>query len=118
MMRKRRFSIVLIAGAAITIGCALAGYWQLAGTITAAVPRPVPGRFDVSLGTGQWEIYQLTGTQTGASVGGVSVNVTHHQAPSLTAAMLTVTAPGGSQLPVQNQSAGTTETLQQGSEIY
>src|SRR5271165_6235258 len=32
--------------------------------------------------------------------------------------MLTVMAPGGSQLPVQNQSTGTTETLQRGSDVY
>jgi len=118
MTRKRRFAIVLIAGAAIAVGCGLGGFLQFAGSITSAVPQHVPGRFEVSLGSGQWEIYQLTGTQTGVSVGGLSVSVTNQQAVSLTASMVTVTAVGGSQLPVQNQSVGTTQTLQRGSDIY
>jgi hypothetical protein len=118
MTRKRRFAIVLVAGAAIAVACGLGGYLQFAGTISSAVPQAIPGQFHLSLGTGQWEIYQLTGTQSGGSFGPASFTVTNNQAPSLTASMVTVTAPGGSQVPVQDQSATSTQTLQKGSDIY
>jgi hypothetical protein len=118
MTLKRRFAIVLIAGVAIAIGCWVGGFTQFLGTIKSGAPLSVPGQFQVSLGSGQWEIYQLTGTSSGASVGGFSASVTRDQAAFLTAAMVTVTAADGSQQPVQNQSAHTTETLQQGSDIY
>lgn len=118
MTKKRRFAIILLVGAAIITGCAIGGIVQLAGAISSATPQPIPGRFQVSLGSGQWEIYQLTGTQSGVSVGGVSVNVTHYQAPSVTASMVTITSSGGTQVPVQNQSGNTTQTLQRGPDIY
>jgi hypothetical protein len=118
MTRKWRFAITLLAGAAIIAGCAIGGTVQLAGAITSVTPQPIPGRFQVSLGSGQWEIYQLTGTQSGVSAGGVSVNVTHWDASLLTASMVTVTSADGAQVPVQNQSGNTTQTLQKSSDIY
>ena len=118
MSRKRRFAIVLIAGAALTVACGVIGGVQLAGAITSVSPQPVPGQFHISLASGQWEIYELIGTRSGVSAGGVSFSVTHEQAPIITASMVTVTAPGGIELPVQNQSGNTTQTLQNGSSIY
>jgi hypothetical protein len=118
MTRKRLFAIVLTAGAAIVIGCWVGGFTQFAGALTSGAPQHVPGRFHVSLGSGQWEIYQLTGTTTSASVGAFSASVTNQQAASLTATMVTVTTASGSQLPVRNQSAGATETLRRGSDDY
>lgn len=117
-MRKRRFAIVLVAGFAIAIGCGVGGFTKIAGAINQGAPQHIPGRFQASLGSGQWEIYQLTGTKTGASVGGFSASFSTQQPASLAAAMVTVTSSGGGQLPVQSQSADTTETLQRGSEIY
>jgi hypothetical protein len=127
MTKKRRFAIILLAGAAIITGCAIGGSVQLAGVISSASPQPIPGRFQVSLGSGQWEIYQLTGTRSGVSAGGVSVNVTHFQALSLTASMVTITGANGAQVPVETQSGdyeagsaqvSTIQTLQKGSDIY
>jgi hypothetical protein len=118
MTKKRRFAIVLLVGVAIGIACGIGGFTQLDGALTAGSPQHVPGRFQVSLGSGQWEIYQLTGTTAGTSVGGISATFTKEQPPSLTAAMVTVTAADGRELPVQNHSADTTETLQRGSDIF
>jgi ABC-type glycerol-3-phosphate transport system substrate-binding protein len=118
MTKKRRFAIILLGGAAIIAGCAIGGTVQLAGTITSATPQPIPGRFQESLGSGQWEIYQLTGTQSGVSAGGVSVNVTHFGPPSLAASMVTITSASGAQVAVQNQSGNSTQTIQKGSAIY
>jgi type IV secretory pathway TrbL component len=115
MTKKRRFAIILLGGAAIIAGCAIGGTVQLAGTITSATPQPIPGRFQESLGSGQWEIYQLTGTQSGVSAGGVSVNVTHFGPPSLAASMVTITSASGAQVTVQNQSGNSTQTIQKGS---
>jgi hypothetical protein len=127
MTKKRRFAIILLAGAATIVGCAIGGSVQLVGVISSATPQPIPGRFHVSLGSGTWEIYELTGTRSGVSAGGVSVNVTHFQAPSVTASMVTITGADGAQVPVQTQSGdyqagsariSTTQTLQKGSDIY
>jgi hypothetical protein len=118
MTNKRRFAIILLAGAAIVAGCAIGGTIQLTGAITSAAPQPIPGRFQISLGSGQWEIYQLTGTQSGVSVGGISVNATNFNAPSLGASTVTITGADGAQVGVQYQSGNTTQTLQKGSDIY
>src|SRR6516165_5138862 len=97
-MSKQPFAIVLIGGAALLVACGAIGGLRLAAAINSAAPQPIPGRFDVSLGPGQWEIYQLTGSRSGSSFGGASVSITNNQPASLTASMVRVTAPGGHQV--------------------
>ena len=118
MKAKHRSVILIVAGAAVVAVCVSFAIVQFSGALKSAVSHRVPGRFQIALSSGRWEVYQLTGNRTGTSVGGVSYTVTHQQAPILDSSALTVTAPDGRQLPVANRSGNSVETLQLGSEIF
>jgi hypothetical protein len=117
-MTNRRALGVLLAGVVIAATCGAFAAVQFIGTVHSAVPQRVPGRFQVTLASGRWDLYQLTGITSGTSVGGVSVTETNQQAPTIDSSMLTVTGAGGRQLPVQNWSGNGVETLQLGSDLY
>ena len=117
-MTKRRSLGVLLAGIVIAVICGTFAAVQFVGAVRSVTPQRVPGRFQVTLGSGRWDVYQLTGTTSGTSVGGVSVTRTYQQAPTIDSSMLTVTGAGGRRLPVQDRSANTVETLQLGSDLY
>ena len=118
MTTKRRYVIVVLAGVAIAAACGAFAIVQFIGAVKSAVPQRVPGRFQIALSSGQWDVYQLTGRSSGSNIGGVSVTVAHQLAPTLDSSMMTVTAPDGRQLAVQNRSASSVETLQLGSDLF
>jgi hypothetical protein len=117
MTRRRLYVAVVLIGV-----CALAGFGAVAGVKAAALgsgsPRHVPGQFRESLSAGRWDVYELTGTTTGNSVGPLSYSVTHRRPPSLNASAMSVTAPGGQPIPMHDQASNTTETIQKGSDLY
>jgi hypothetical protein len=118
MTAKRGLVVLVVAGAAVVAVCITFATLQFRAGVTAAVPQRVPGRFQIALSSGQWDVYQLTGITSGTSVGGVSFTVTRQQAATVDAAMMHVIAPDGRRLEVQNQSGNTVETLQLDSDQY
>jgi hypothetical protein len=74
--------------------------------------------FRETLSAGRCDFYQLTGTTTGTSVGPLSYSVTHRRSPSLNVSGISVTAPDGQPVPMQDQASNTTETIQRGSDLY
>jgi hypothetical protein len=118
MTAKLGLTVLVMIGAAVVAVCITFAAVQFRAGVTTAVPQRVPGRFQLALSSGQWDVYQLTGTSSGASAGGVSFTVTRQRATTVDAAMMRVTAPDGQQLTVQNRSGNTVETLQLGSDQY
>jgi hypothetical protein len=117
MTRKRLYTGVLVIGI-----CALAGFGGVAAVQAAAIgsgtPRPVPGQFRESLSAGRWEVYELTGTTSGSSVGPLSYSVTHRQSPLAGPADISVTAPDGQLVAMRGQASNTTQTIQRGPYLY
>jgi hypothetical protein len=117
MTRRPLYVVLVLIGV-----CALAGFGAVAGVKAGALgsgsPRHVPGQFRESLSAGRWDIYELTGTTTGNSVGPLSYSVTHRRSPSLNASVMSVTAPGGQPVPMRDQASNTTETIQKGPDLY
>jgi hypothetical protein len=117
MTRQRLYVVVVLIGV-----CALAGFGAVAAAKAAALgsggPRHVPAHFRESLSAGRWDIYELTGTTTGSSVGPFSYSVTHRRSAALNASVISVTAPDGQPVAVHDQASNTTETIQKGSGLF
>jgi hypothetical protein len=117
-MTRRRLCVgILLIGV-----CALAGFGTVAAVKAASLgsgsPRHVPGQFRESLSAGRWDIYELTGTTTGSSVGPLSYSVTHRRSRVLDASVISVTAPDGQPVSMLDQATNVTETIQKGSDLY
>jgi hypothetical protein len=110
---------MVLVGAGVALACMAVGAGHFrSGGFRQSVTRQVPGRFDLSLPAGPWDVYQMTGNTQSTYVGGVSVNVTHQGAPTLDSSMMVVMAPGGHRLRVRNWPRNSVETLQEGSNLF
>jgi hypothetical protein len=116
MTKKVRYVVVALVG--LCVGLGLGAVADGKSPFGPGHPRPVPGQFRQSLSGGHWNVYELTGTRHGRSIGSFSYSVSSGHAPALTPSMITVTGPGGRGVPVTGQPADVTETLQKSGNTY
>lgn len=116
MTKKVRYAIVALIG--LCVGLGLGAVADGRSPFGPGSPRAVPGQFRQSLSGGRWNVYELTGTRHGRSIGSFSYSGSSGHAPALTPSMITVTGPGGRGVPVTGQPGDVTETLQKGGDTY
>jgi hypothetical protein len=59
----------MVTGAAVAIAAGVVAGTSITKTLQVQAASSVPGSFDTQLASGQWEIYELTGTVNGSTVG-------------------------------------------------
>jgi hypothetical protein len=118
MTGNRVCGFLRVVGAIAAVACAGVLTLQLRVDFGPSVAQQVPGRFDASLTSGKWAVYQLTGQSSGHSAGGFSVSISRQQSPTLTSSMIGVVAPDRRRLLVAPWPGDNVETVEKNSRIY
>lgn len=109
----------MVIGAAIAIPCGVVAGEAVKNSLKIQAVWGVPGTLEVHLASGQWEVYELTGTISGSSFGPFSY--THQTGGPVTidSTDIQVTDPQGGFVPVRERfGPNSFQTYRTGSRIY
>ena len=118
--RRLRLPIAaMVVGAAVAIPSGIVAGVSVKDALKIEAAGTVPGSFDVHLASGEWEIYQLTGTASGSSVGPFSYTKQTGGPVTIDSTDVTVNdAEGGVVVPRERFSPSSFQTYTTGSDIY
>jgi len=118
--RRRRIAIVLMTvGVAVAVPCAVIAELGAKDALRIRASVDTPSQFQVTLPSGQWEIYEQTGTTSGGSIGFFHYSYTSGEPPDISAGNVRVEDSAGTVLPLEARYGGNSvETYSTGSRIY
>jgi len=110
--------LMVLGAAAAIAGGIVTGTWFVS-SLKVQATRDVPGRFEVHLASGEWDIYELTGTVSGWTLGPVSYTNREDGPVTIDSTDIRVTGPGGRNLAVHEQFSPTSfQTYTTGSHVF
>jgi hypothetical protein len=117
---RRRHAIgLMVLGVALAVPCWIITGASVGNSLKIHADSAVPGSFDVSLARGEWEIYELTGTVSGSSVGPFSYTKQTEGPVTIDSADIRVTGPDALPVATRNRFSPTSfQTYRTGSKIY
>lgn len=117
--RRHLFLAVTIVGALVAIPCAVVAGIHTERSLTVVASKRTPARFQVSLASGEWELFEQTGTISGVSGGAFSFTKTSSHPLDFGSGDVQVMSPSGHPLTLrQSFTPNSVDTYQTSKAIF